>query len=65
MAKASSEQKWLSNPWSQVLLSLIFAGLTYGFASLAINSGNLLEYALTIFFFVWAIKSCIRAIRNR
>ncbi len=45
-------------------MCLIFVGIAYGFASLAIDSGNLIEYALTIFFFVWAIKSAVRAVRN-
>lgn len=56
----------LLNKWqSQVLLALVFTGITYGFASLAIDSGNLIEYALTIFFLVWAIKCIVHAVRNR
>ena len=43
-------------------MAVIFVGISYGFASLAIDSGNLIEYVLTIFFFVWAIKSGLRAI---
>lgn len=65
MAKASQEQKLLNNGWAQTLMSVIFAGIAYGFASLAIDSGSLIEYALAIFFFVWAIKSAINAVRNR
>ena len=61
----SDEQKLLNNWWVKALLAIIFAGLAYGFASLAIDSGSLIEYALTIFFFVWAIKSAISAVRNR
>ncbi|MEK7561706.1 MAG: hypothetical protein AAB541_02490 [Patescibacteria group bacterium] len=65
MPKANQEQKLLNRWESRVLFTLIFAGLTYGFASLAIDSGSLIEYALTIFFFVWAIKNAVSAIRNR
>lgn len=59
------EQKLLHKRSTQIVLALIFAGLTYGFASLAIDSGSLVEYAITIVFFVWAIKSAVRVIRNR
>ena len=65
MPKANQEQKLLNRWESRALFTLIFAGLTYGFASLAIDSGSLIEYAMTIFFFVWAIKSAISVIRNR
>ena len=59
----NDEQKLLNNWWVRALLAMIFAGLTYGFASLAIDSGSLIEYALTIFFGVWAVKSTIRGVR--
>jgi hypothetical protein len=64
VARTSQEQKLLSSSWTQAAMCLIFVGIAYGFASLAIDSGNLIEYALTIFFFVWAIKSAVRAVRN-
>lgn len=64
MPKKTGEQKLLSNWRVRALMAVIFAGISYGFASLAIDSGSLTEYALTIFFFVWAIKSAIDAIRN-
>ncbi len=64
MTKAA-EQKLLDNAWTQGIMCLIFAGLTYGFASLAIDSGNLAEYALTILFLVWTIKCGLRVIRGR
>ena len=51
--------KW----WMRVLITLAFIGLAYGFASLAIDSGNLLEYAITIVFTWWAIHHFIRAVR--
>ncbi len=61
---SAGEERQLLNRWStQGLMAVIFAGTTYGFASLAIDSGSLIEYALTIFFFVWAIKSAVRSVR--
>jgi hypothetical protein len=38
-------------------------GVAYGFASLAIDSGSLLEYLLTIVFVWWAFHHAIRAVR--
>jgi hypothetical protein len=51
--------KW----WVRALITLAFLGLAYGFASLAIDSGNLLEYAITIVFVWWAVHHGIRAVR--
>ncbi len=59
----NQEQKLLNKWQTQALLGLIFAGLAYSFASLAIDSGSLIEYGLTIFFIVWALKNAIRSIR--
>ena len=64
MAK-KDEQRLLDGRWVRVVMSLIFISIAYGFASLAIDSGSLIEYALTIIFFIWAIKSTTRAINNR
>jgi len=64
MPRQNEEQKILNKRWVRAIMALIFLGITYGFASLAIDSGNLMEYALTFFFFVWAIKSAVYAVRN-
>ncbi len=63
MDEATQERKLLNKWGTQALMAVVFAGTTYGFASLAIDSGSLIEYAITIFFFVWAIKSAIRLVR--
>lgn len=42
---------------------MIFIGLAYGFASLAIDSGNLLEYAITLVLLWWAVRHAVRAVR--
>lgn len=62
---SNEEQKILNKRWVRALLAVIFAGMTYGFASLAIDSGHLIEYALAIVFFIWAIKSAVQAMLSR
>ena len=64
MAKRSYEQQLMKRGWMRIILFLLFLGIAYGFASLAIDSGNLLEYAIALFFLVWAIKQLIRSIRH-
>ncbi|MBX4191059.1 hypothetical protein KW794_03140 [Candidatus Saccharibacteria bacterium] len=51
--------KW----WVRALIAVAFLGLAYGFASLAIDSGSLLEYAVTIAFLWWAVHHALRAAR--
>ncbi|MBI2592243.1 hypothetical protein HYW36_02080 [Candidatus Saccharibacteria bacterium] len=52
----NEEQKLLNRRWVRAVLAVLFLGIAYGFASLAIDSGSLIEYALAILFFIWAIK---------
>jgi len=47
----------------RVGLALAFLLLAYGFASLAIDSGNFLEYAATIASLWYAVYNGIRAFR--
>jgi hypothetical protein len=49
--------------WVRALVALAFIGVAYGFASLAIDSGNLLEYALTIILLWWGVIHAYRAVR--
>ncbi|MBI2009317.1 hypothetical protein HYS84_02805 [Candidatus Saccharibacteria bacterium] len=58
------EQRLLNKRWVRVTMALIFLGIAYGFASLAIDSGSLLEYALAIIFLVWGIKSTFRVLKR-
>ena len=44
-------------------LGIAFLLLAYGFASLAIDSGSLLEYAITIVFLWFGIKHIVRSVR--
>ncbi len=61
---AGEEQRILNKRWVRAVMALLFLGIAYGFASLAIDSGSLFEYALTIFFFVWAIKTTVRTVHK-
>lgn len=61
----SQEEKLLNKRWVRAVIALLFLVVAYGFASLAIDSGSLLEYAATIIFFVQAIMHAVHAIRNR
>ena len=63
MAK-NDEQKILNKRWVRAVMALIFLSIAYGFASLAIDSGSLIEYVLAIIFLVWGIKSTVRVLRR-
>lgn len=64
MPQKNEEQKLLNKRGVRTLVALAFIGIAYGFASLAIDSGSLFEYALTIFFLAWATKSATRSFRS-
>lgn len=49
--------------WVRALLAAAFLLLAYGFASLAIDSGSLLEYAVAIVLIWFAAKSAVRSVR--
>jgi hypothetical protein len=63
VSRKSQEQILMHRWWVRALLALAFIGLAYGFASLAIDSGSLLEYVVTIAFVWWAVHHAIRAVR--
>jgi len=66
MAKARVvwEHKLMQNKWYFFVIALVFLSISYGFASWAINSGSLWQYALCIVFLVWAVKEFKRGIHN-
>jgi len=49
--------------WVRGLLAASFLLLAYAFASLAIDSGNLVEYLVTILLVWWGVKHAYRAVR--
>lgn len=57
------ELRDLNKRWVRGVVALLFLGIAYGFASLAIDSGSLLEYAATLIFLGYGIASGTRAIR--
>lgn len=65
MAANTKDQRLIHKWWVNLLLALFFLGLAYGFASLAIDSGNLLYYVLCAVFVYWAFSRLIRRARNR
>lgn len=59
-----SQNEFLTHKlWFNILLAVVCLGLAYGFASWAINTGNLLMYALTLFFLTWAINRIVLGVR--
>ena len=59
-----SHEQILMQQWGvRLALALALIGLAYGFASLAIDSGNLLEYAAAIACIWYGFRNAIRAFR--
>lgn len=65
MAKSNQLKQLKSTWWGRTLMSLVFLSLAYGVASLAIDSGSLFEYALTLILLVLAFKNAVHAVRHR
>jgi hypothetical protein len=61
--RKNQQERLMQTWWIRVLAGLVFLGIAYGFASLAIDSGNLLEYVITIVFIWWAVQHFTRAAR--
>ena len=49
---------------NQLILAVAALAASYGFLSLAIDSGNNWEYAATLFLLVWGMIQMIRAIKK-
>jgi len=59
-----SQQQELMQAWGvRAALALVFLGLSYGFASLAIDSGNILEYAAAIAGLWFGVHNLFRSLR--
>ena len=63
MAAKTKQQVMLQTWWVRGLLGLALLLLAYGFVSLAIDSGNWLEYAVTIVLVWFGVKDLIRSVR--
>jgi len=63
ISRRSHEQVLMQTWWVRALLAVSFLLLAYGFASLAIDSGSLLEYAATIACAWYAVHNIIRSFK--
>ena len=63
MPKRTEEQRLMRKWWMLLALAIAFLGLSYGFVSLAIDSGSLWQYAVGIIFLIWAVKYIIHGTR--
>lgn len=63
VSRRSHEQIMMNQWWVRAALAVSFILLAYGFASLAIDSGNLLEYLAAILLIWFGIKHAYRAVR--
>jgi hypothetical protein len=63
VSRKTHQQVLMQAWWMRALLALGCILLAYGFASLAIDSGNLLEYAATIALLWFGIRNAFRAFR--
>ena len=62
--RKTKQQMLMQTGWVRAVTALALLLLAYGFASLAIDSGNLLEYAVTIVLLWFGIKYLIRSVRS-
>jgi type VI protein secretion system component VasF len=63
VSRKTHQQVLMQAWWVRALLALAFILLAYGMASLAIDSGNWLEYAAAIACIWYAVHNGIRAFR--
>lgn len=62
MAKVNKKNRQQSR-WIKALVGLVSLGAAYGFASWAIDSGQLFHYALAIGFLLYGLSSLARSAR--
>lgn len=62
--RESREQKLMHVWWVCAFLALVFLIVAYSFVSLAIDSGNMLEWAIGFFFLAWALAQLTRSARG-
>jgi hypothetical protein len=62
--RLNKEQKMFNVWWTRFVVAIVFLGLGYWFASVAINDGNLFHYAAAIILVVWAFIHIIRGFKT-
>lgn len=63
ITRKSHQQLLMQTWWVRAILAAAFILIAYGFASLAINSGSLWQYALAVIFVWWALVHAVRSVR--
>ncbi|MBX4201962.1 hypothetical protein KW803_03690 [Candidatus Saccharibacteria bacterium] len=63
VSRKTQQQVLMQTWWVRLVIALVFLMLSYGFISLAIDSGNLFEYAAAIVCFWYALHNSIRTFR--
>jgi len=63
ISRRTHQQALMQTWWIRAIVAVACLLLAYGFASLAIDSGSLLEYAITIAFLWFGIKHAVRSVR--
>ena len=63
ISRRSQDELLIHKWWPNLILAIVLLVATYGIASLAINSGSLLEYVLSFLLLGWAINRLIRGVR--
>jgi hypothetical protein len=53
----------MQNWWTHALIAVVFVLIAYGFISLAINSGNLVEYVAALAALWYGVRSAISTFR--
>lgn len=61
--RKATKDKTINTWWVRLGLSLVFIVLAYVTASLAIDSGSLLQYAICLVLVYWAAAHAVRGIR--
>jgi hypothetical protein len=61
--RLNKEQKLFNDWWTRFAVALVFLTLGYWFASVAIDDGNLFNYAAAIILVVWAFIHIIRGFK--
>ncbi len=66
MAKNNLKQiaSYQQNPWILLAMGLVFAGITYGLGSWAVDSGAITLYGATIVGAYLTIRSLIRGVKK-
>jgi type VI protein secretion system component VasF len=63
VSRRSHQQEMMQTWWVRGLLALVFLLISYGFASLAIDSANWLEYLAAALTLWYGVKNSIRTFR--